>query len=588
MQSEKDKKMIKYIFSIPNPASKYIDIEMQVETVSGDKTYFQLPAWRPGRYELGNFAKNIQRWNAFDENGNELKFKKVTKDKWEVETIPPNSGTKVIIRYNYFTAQLDAGGCWLDSEQLYINPIHCCFYVEGRKNESHEIKLQIPGDWKIGCGLEFKNKIVLAENYDELVDSPFIASPNLIHHQFEANKEIFHILLQGECTPDWQRIKKDFKAFIKEQINMMSDFPANGYHFLIQVLPYKFYHGVEHARSAVIAIGPGEDLMSEKLYPELVGVASHELFHTWNVKAIRPAEMLPYDYTKENYSRLGYVYEGFTTYYGDLFLARTGFFSLQQYLDEISVRLQKHMDNYGRFNYSVAQSSFDTWLDGYVPGVPGRKTSIYDEGSLIALMIDLLIRKYTGNKKSLDDVMRKLYSDFAKKHIGYTETDIIKIVEDVAKHSFKEFFDNYVYKAVSYNLFLEELLSLAGLQIKKTPSEKSTERLFGFRFKNNNGSDKVISVIPVSPADVAGLTRDDEIVFINGHKPESNPVEPDSYFNDAEITLRILTLKRPRELKLKPTGKTFYDRYKVTRMESTNEKQNQFLEKWCGYKKIPK
>src|SRR6185369_4870034 len=114
----------------------------------------------------------------------------------------------------------------------------------------------------------------------------------------------------------------------------------------------------------------------------------------------------PYDYTQENYSRLGYVAEGVTTYYGDLFLARSGVFNLDEYFEELNQRINKHLNNYGRFNMSVAQASFDTWLDGYVPGIPHRKTSIYDEGCLIALMTDLLIRRHTKNKKSLDDVMQ--------------------------------------------------------------------------------------------------------------------------------------------------------------------------------------
>src|SRR6185436_8637769 len=160
---------------------------------------------------------------------------------------------------------------------------------------------------------------------------------------------IFHIWIQGECRPDFRLLENDFKKFTGKQIEMMGDFPSGDYHFLIQVLPYNFYHGVEHSASTVMAIGPGFELMTEKIYSELIGLASHELFHTWNVKAIRPVEMQPYDYTKENYSRLGYVYEGFTTYYGGLFLSRSGFFTLEKYLSELFIQLQKNHANYGRF-----------------------------------------------------------------------------------------------------------------------------------------------------------------------------------------------------------------------------------------------
>ncbi|HKR04902.1 MAG TPA: M61 family peptidase [Bacteroidia bacterium] len=571
---------MKYSLSIPDPSSKFIEIEMYVENISADKVYFQLSSWRPGRYELGNFAKNIQKWNAFDENENVLKYKKVTKDKWEVET---KKISKVILRYNYFASQLDAGGCWLDTEQLYVNPVHCFLYVEERKNEACEIELNIPDGWKVAVAAEkISKKKLLVKNFDVLADTPFIASPNLKHHSYEVSGKIFHIWMQGECKPDFIRIENDFKKFTESQIKMMGDFPSEDYHFLVQVLPYNFYHGVEHAASTVLAIGPGFELMNENVYNEFVGVASHELFHVWNVKNIRPAEMLPYDYTKENYSRLGYVYEGFTTYYGDLFLARTGFFTREKYLAEISVQFQKHQDNYGRFNYSVAQSSFDTWLDGYVPGVPGRKTSIYTEGFFIALMLDFMIRKSTSGKKSLDDVMRKLYFDFGKQHIGYTENDIVKTVEFIADRPFTDFFENYVYKPVSYDSLLSELLSYAGLEIRKSLSPKSYERMFGFKTEQAGGVNKISAILPASPAAFSDLAKGDEIISVNSFKAENNLNELFHYFEKDEITLHVFSSKKLKTVTLKASAKTFCDSYEINVMDKISPGEEAFLKAWCA------
>ncbi len=331
-------------------------------------------------------------------------------------------------------------------------------------DEPCQIYLKVPGEWKVATSLKPEGNYFIAEDYHQLADSPFIASPSLQQNQYEVAGKIFNIWINGECRPDWNRILKDFHAFTEVQFNLMKEFPFNEYHFLLQVLPYSFYHGVEHLHSTVIAIGPGYDLMNENVYNELLGVASHELFHVWNIKTIRPDEMMPYNYTAENYSRSGYIYEGVTTYYGDLFLARAGIFSTEQYLHEISIRLQKHMDNSGRFNFSVAQSSFDTWLDGYVPGIPGRKTSIYDEGSLLALLLDLIIRQCTSNTKSLDDVMQILNLEFAKKEKGYSPGDYQKIAEKVCGKKLDSFFDGFVNKAVSYDSLLCEMLEFAGCE----------------------------------------------------------------------------------------------------------------------------
>ena len=154
--------------------------------------------------------------------------------------------------------------------------------------------------------------------------------------------------------------------------------------------------------------------MNEK-YEDLLGVCSHELYHTWNIKAIRPKEMFPYDYTKENYFRTGFVAEGVTTYMGDLMLYKSAVFNWKEFVKTQNQNLERHLMNYGRFNLSVADSGFDNWLDGYKLGAPNRKVSIYPDGALCMLMIDLEIIKNTDGKASLNSVMKELYDDYALK-----------------------------------------------------------------------------------------------------------------------------------------------------------------------------
>ena len=366
---------MKYIISYKNPHQHYIDIEF-IADVSAATTTVQLPAWRPGRYELGNFAKNIQKWAAFDEKGNPLLFQKKTKDSWQIES---KNAKQIHIKYNYYAAEINAGSSFLDENQLYVNPVNCCVYIPEKMNEKCELTLMLPENYKVASGMNHSDKnknghSFLLNNFHELVDSPFMASATLKHDSFIVGDVEFNLWFQGECKPDWEKLKTDFSKFCNHQLQMMKVFPVKKYHFLFQILPYKFYHGVEHITSTVIALGPGCSLMKGDLYENLLGVSSHELFHVWNVKTIRPIEMFPYDYSKENYSKLGYVCEGLTTYYGDYLLFRSGVFSEEQYFKTLNERLQKHFDNFGRNNLSVADSSFDTWLDGYSPGIPNRKT----------------------------------------------------------------------------------------------------------------------------------------------------------------------------------------------------------------------
>jgi predicted metalloprotease with PDZ domain len=527
---------------------------------------------------LGNFSKNIRSWQAFNEKGQTLAYKKISKDSWQVST---EDSSKLIIKYEYYCGQLDAGACWIDTEQIYINPVHCFLYINERLHEPCTVEVDMPDNYRIASSLKVNNKSMLhATDFNNLYDSPFIASNTLQLETYSINDTKFFIWIQGNCKPEWSRIIKDFKAFSEEQFKLMGSFPFLEYHFLIQVLPFRFYHGVEHLSSTVLAIGPGQQL-NDSLYIDLIGVASHELFHTWNIKTIRPVEMLPYNYKKENYSRLGFVYEGVTTYYGDLFLVRCGVYSTEQFFQEINIRIQKHFDNPGRFNLSVADSSFDTWIDGYTPGVPGRKTSIYDEGCITAMMTDLLIRKATNSQASLDDVMKALYADFGKKNIGYTEHDYISLVEYVAKKSMADFFLDHVYGTEDDENLLSGLLSHAGCELRKRSSSEESERIFGFKTIIQDKITCVSVIAPGSPAFNGGLGKDDEIVAINEIKVEENIQSLLKMFAGEKIIITALTpMKLLKDIALAPGNIEYFPKFSIAIDKNASKEGKEFFKEW--------
>ena len=316
---------MRYSVSYSNADSHFIEIAFTFKTSGKKKEIIQLPAWRPGRYELGNFAKNIQKFDVFSE-GKALKFKKLNKDSWEVQT---DGVDEVLVRYNYFAHELNAGSTYLDSSQLYINGVNCFVYLPERMDEKCELNLDIPKSYKVACGLKQTAKHTFeAKDFHELVDCPLIASASIQHHSFKTSGVNFHLWFQGECKPNFKQLEADFEPFCRYQVELFGEFPVDDYHFLFQILPYQAYHGVEHSNSTVCLLGPSYDIFKkEGMYLELLGVSSHELFHAWNGKRIRPVEMWPYDYSKENYSKLGYLAEGATTFYGDWLLLRSGVFS---------------------------------------------------------------------------------------------------------------------------------------------------------------------------------------------------------------------------------------------------------------------
>jgi predicted metalloprotease with PDZ domain len=573
--------MIKYSLYLKSPASHYIYVDLIVDNIGDDELLLQLPAWRPGRYELGNFAKNIKRVDAFSKDGRVLNYSKLNKDLWLIET----KGEKEIkVTYSYYANEANAGACYADEFQVYVNPVHLCMYVPGRMNEQHVIELDIPANYKIAGSLNIQEKTLVAESFDELADSPFFASETIQSDFYETGGTKFWLHFNGECRPDWKKIKLHFTKFTEAQLKFWGDCPVKEYHFLFLVLPYKFYHGVEHQRSTVIALGPGYALNNGKTYEDLLGVSSHELFHAWNIKFIRPSEMLPYDFTKENYARTGYVYEGFTTYYGDVMLRKSGIFSDEQYFETLEERLLKHFHNYGRYNLSVAASSWETWLDGYVPGSPYRKTSIYDEGNLVAFMLDVMILKATNNQKALVDVCRVLYNDFAKQKKGYTEQDVIAICEKVAGISFRGFFTDYVYGTENFEAPLNTCFSYVGLEMQRLSSHHSNEKVFGFKATEHPPHTKVSLVAPYSPAWKAGLAIDDDIISVNDHILKHDLTEWLNYYEGEPIELAVVSGNKLKQLRLKPTEKptSYFDNYKLRFLEQRTERQKENYAKWLS------
>ena len=514
--------MLHYAASFENPLTFYVQMQLTlaVPAEAAAPLKLQLPAWRPGRYELQNFAQKIQRLVAEDaQSGEALAVRKLTKDRWEVGGA---AGRTVRVRYNFYAHQMDAGGSWLDENQLYLNPVQCCLYVEGRQQEPCQLQLALPEGWQIACGLpQVGPNTLQASSFDQLADSPLLASPTLVQRTYEAQGVPFHLWVQGESAPAWPRILADFKAFTAEQLTLFGGFPAPDYHFLYQLLPYKHYHGVEHQNSTVITLGPAELLMTEALYKEFLGVSCHELFHAWNIKSIRPAELQPYDYSRENYFRTCYVAEGVTTYYGEYLLARAGVRTAGQYFEELNAVLRKHFDDRGRDNLSLADASMDLWLDGYKPGAPDRKVSVYHKGALVALLLDLTLRRLSHHQRSLDDVLRRLYQEFGQTGTGYTEADYQRIVTEVAGRDMRAYFEKFIYGTAPLEEPLHKALAFVGCQLVTEENASVSEGTFGFRAVTHDGRTEVLSIWPNSPA-AAALTVDDEIVAVNGRRVGQN------------------------------------------------------------------
>ncbi len=570
--------MISYTILAAKPSQHTFYITFSF-TATQKITTIQVPYWRPGRYEAGNFTKNIIGLSASADR-RELKARKTTGHNWQVETKP---GETVEISYQCYAAELTAGNTYLDDEFLLINPVNALLYVLGMEDEEASVSLQVDPNWKVATAMipqerannENGNWHFRCEDMQELLDTPILAAEKLERLSFRESGIDFHIDIYGEGVDDREKLKADFADFTHAQIAAFGEFPVKRYHFLTLLLPHKAYHGVEHETSTVVIMGPASELNSRPLYKELVGVSSHELYHTWNVKSLRPKDWTPYDFTGPNFSRLGYVAEGVTTYMGDWMLWQSRFFSDAEFLDELSTHIQRHLDNEGRFNLSLADSSIDTWVDGYGRGTPRRRVSIYVEGALVSLICDIKIMKATKGKKGLSDAMRVLYEKYGAKK-GFTEAEYWAELESLADIDWKTLREDLIDSTGKLETYLDDAFAEMGLSLTANASVKPWEKEWGVSIQNVNGNWEVYNVLKNSPAEKVGMWFGDKVTEING-------MLPDAFFAEATpnnmngISVSLQSGLRTKTVSPKTDGKIWIKKYKVV---EDNDSSQDLFKRW--------
>ncbi len=507
-----------YEFSWPFPHSHLLRISLHVEGAEHDTIDFQLPVWRPGRYELGRFERNIKYVRFIDEQGAPLPCQKISRNQWRVQL---GGRTAFRVEYEYYAAELNAGSTYVDDEMVLINFVNCCLYPPNIP-AAYTIRIPATEGMRVATPLPpTGSHEYSARDYDHLFDNFLFASPTLTHHTFYHRGLETHLWIHGPVSPPHYQMEDDFIRFMDEALAIFGSYPIRQYHFLYIFPPYRKYHGVEHQEGTVIVLGPPHQLFERKLgerfytYKQLLGISAHEFFHLWNVKAIRPQELYPIDYSKENYSRLGFFLEGVTTYYGELLLLRSGLLTFQSWAKDFSRILNAFFANYGRFNKTLAESSFDLWVDGYRPHIPHRTTSIYTHGALVAFLLDIHLRQHSEGTASFDSLMRFLYENYAQQHKGFPLEALESYLREHGGPATAAILHDYVFGMKDIEPALAEALAAVGVHLRKEALTDYRGRL-GMRV----GNDGTINyLVPFGPAEQAGLAYHDRIVAINGIQP---------------------------------------------------------------------
>jgi predicted metalloprotease with PDZ domain len=526
---------IRYSIVPKDPAAHLFEVTLTVAEPAADGQRFMLPVWIPGSYMVREFARNIVTLRAFNEAGRKVRIAKTDKHCWQAA---PVAGP-LTLRYEVYAWDLSVRAAHLDDTGGFFNGTSVFLAVEGQEAAPCVVAIERPaGDggrrWRVATALREARGTrrlgfgdYLADDYDELVDHP-VTLGEFALASFEAHGVPHDVVIAGRVARlDIERLAADLKRVCEAQIALFEPrtkkAPMARYVFMTQAVT-DGYGGLEHRASTALVCNRGD--LPVKGRPETtdgyrtyLGLCSHEYFHTWNVKRIKPAAFVPYDLRQESYTSLLWLFEGFTSYYDDLMLVRCGLMSRDEYFAALGRTVGGVLRGTGRLKQSVAESSFDTWVKYYRQdeNASNAIVSYYTKGSLVALAFDLAIRGATRNRKSLDDVMRLLWTRYGRDFYqgqprGVGEDEVAALIAEATGMELGRLFDDAV--SGTRDLPLAALFEPFGVTLSPETGPNPKPSL-GARVRG--GADTTLAVVyEGGAAHRAGLSAGDVLIAIDG------------------------------------------------------------------------
>lgn len=571
---------VSYNVTLDKPWQHLIQVEMRVTGLTpGKPTDLVMPVWTPGSYMVREYSRHVQEFETVTGDGTAIPWRKVRKNIWQVDN---GSRTGFIVRYKVYANELTVRTNEFNDSHAFFNNAATLFHVGGALNTPSTLKVNPMSGWKIATGLDpvpgaantFK-----APDVDTLYDSPVLVG-NLLEVPFTVKGIPHRIVLDGLTEVDSEKLRDGVKAVVEAEAALFGgDLPYAHYSFLTIVRP-NAGGGLEHKNST--ALGASADDFTGD-YGSYFSLVAHEFFHLWNVKRIKPDALGPFDYSNENYTRLLWVAEGITSYYENIFLRRAGLLTEQQFRAYCAFPIRVTETTPGRKRASLEEASFDTWIKEYRPDENTVNTTLsyYVKGALVGMLLDLTIRAKTENAKSLDDVMRILWTEYGKTNKNYTPEDFQKICERVAGGSLDPFFAKYVRGRDEIDY--DTLFAPTGLRLVRTARGSTPEAYLGAQFGLDPVGVKVTGVLAETPAFDQGLSVGDLIIAVDDHRVTSildvNRLVAEKNPGD---TIR-LTLFRADQLRTIPIKLAGRERpiFQLTIAENATPAQRTLLRDWA-------
>jgi len=528
-----------FTVSMEQPNTHYYHVVFRVEGMKDKTQDFKMPAWTPGYYQIMDYARNVLNFRAEDGAGNPLAWEKTAKNTWRIKS---GKDASITVSYDVYAFNRSVADSTLDDERGFISPTGIFMHVAGRIQHPVTVTVRPYQNWtRVSTGLdpvEGRPNTFFAPDFDILYDCPIlIGNQEILKFEVQGIAHVFAGVNLGAI--DRAKFTADLKRMVESAVALIGEIPYRHYTFLA-IGPGG--GGLEHLNSTALTFNAA-GLTSPAGYKRWLSFVSHEYFHHYNVKRIRPIALGPFDYDTENYTNLLWVSEGISVYYEDVILNRAGLLSRDEVLERFQSSIARFENGSGHLFQSATESSFDTWMKYFSRGGNTANTTIsyYDKGAALGMLLDFKIRNETKNRKSLDDVMRTLYRKFYKeKKRGFTDQEFREVCESEAGGSLSEIFE---YASTVKEIDYPRYFAYAGLDIDVQPRELAGA-WFGAAAQDQNGNLMILNVEMDSPALRAGLSVQDEIIALDGTRVSSRTMSEMLNSRKAGDKVRVLISRR--------------------------------------------
>jgi predicted metalloprotease with PDZ domain len=506
---------IRYTVSFPAPHTHYLEIDASYPTEGRAQIDVMMAVWTPGSYLIREYERHVEALTAADPARTPLAVEKTRKNRWRITT---NGATAVSVRYRVYAHEMSVRTNWVDDEFAMVNGAATFItLLESPSRRPHEVRVVLPQTWAKSFSAMAPgpgDNTYVARDYDTLVDSPIVAgSPSVYEFSVRGTP---HYLVNFRERGIWNgpQAARDLATVADTIARFWGDVPFDRFYFFNVIGSPE--NGLEHKASALLN-APLDATKTREGYLKWLSLASHEYFHAWNVKRMRPIELGPFDYENEVYTRALWFVEGVTDYYADLFLARAGVASRDEYLAALSEQIRLLQTTPGRLEQPVEQASYDAWIKYYRPdeNTPNSAISYYVKGAVIGFLLDAQIRSASAGAKSLDDVMRVMYARFSGDK-GFSRDDLRSTIAETAGPAHARDLRAWLASALETTSELDYTDALAWFGFRMTPPPWAPRAYLGIATRTENGKTIVSGIRRGSPAAAARISLLDEIAALNG------------------------------------------------------------------------